>query len=503
VKNITTIGRVIATTTTPSLEKIDLVLNNNISVNIERGQFVNIHDKRGVSVLGIIAGIRKHNAYFETHHASIQTNVSRDFNAIFPIDEWEMVLAEVKLFGEVNKDEEKIGRVKYPVSPGSKVTIASSSVISQLLGLKQNGIYLGDLPQNKLEVKPELSRMLRKHLAILAISGAGKSYATSVLLEEIHKQGEICIFLVDPHGEYGPLISQWDDSSRIEIIKGSYVSIGVPDLSPWEIAEFIPEISSVQTRILSMIIKELREKQELYSLPDIIKYLELAENINQRTKEALTGWLYSLTSTYLFSSQSYPNFKEILSPGKIVVLDLADITNIRSRRMITLHFLKNLYSLRTKNLIPPIVFVIEEAHQFCPSTPHAITKKIIETIAREGRKFYASLCLISQRPVNMSVTALSQCNTNLILRIRNPYDLDFIGRISESIDRSSLNLLPSLDIGEALLVGEGINFPIFFRIRKRSVDSQEFSPDFETKAKYYYQNWKSKQKVENKDDHLL
>jgi DNA helicase HerA-like ATPase len=66
----------------------------------------------------------------------------------------------------------------------------------------------------------------------------------------------------------------------------------------------------------------------------------------------------------------------------------------------------------------------------------------------------------------MSVTALSQCNTNLILRIRNPYDLDFIGRTSESIDRPALNMLPSLDIGEALFVGEAINFPVLFQIRK-------------------------------------
>ena len=62
----------------------------------------------------------------------------------------------------------------------------------------------------------------------------------------------------------------------------------------------------------------------------------------------------------------------------------------------------------------------------------------------------------------MSVTALSQSNTNIMLRIRTPYDLDFLGRTSESIDRSVVNMLPSLDIGEALLVGEAINFPVFF-----------------------------------------
>ena len=89
----------------------------------------------------------------------------------------------------------------------------------------------------------------------------------------------------------------------------------------------------------------------------------------------------------------------------------------------------------------------------------------------------------------MSVTALSQCNTNLILRIRNPYDLDFIGRTSESIDRSALNILPSLDIGEALLVGEAIDFPVFFRIRKRQAHFSDNTPNFEEMTQKFKNNW--------------
>ena len=85
----------------------------------------------------------------------------------------------------------------------------------------------------------------------------------------------------------------------------------------------------------------------------------------------------------------------------------------------------------------------------------------------------------------MSVTALSQSNTNIMLHIRTPYDLDFLGRTSESIDRSVVNMLPSLDIGEALLVGEAINFPVFFRIRRRNNNFSDDTPSFEEMAENF------------------
>lgn len=85
----------------------------------------------------------------------------------------------------------------------------------------------------------------------------------------------------------------------------------------------------------------------------------------------------------------------------------------------------------------------------------------------------------------MSVTALSQSNTNIMLRIRTPYDLDFLGRTSESIDRSVLSMFPSLDIGEALLVGEAINFPVFFRIRRRNNNFSDDTPSFEEMAENF------------------
>lgn len=488
---MTLLGTVVATSDSPSLENITLILNKNTQSRIERGQFVGISKSNNQVVLGIITGIKKYNTYYETLDSSVQEIASRNYEAIFPIDEWESTQAEIKPLGELDLETKKSSRLKFPVSPGSKAFVASSSIVSNFLGLKENGLYLGDLPSNNVKIEVDLSRLLRKHLAILAISGAGKSYAASILLEEMLKKSKMSVLVIDPHGEYTGLTKA--RNTNIEVIKGSYISIGVPELSAWEISEFIPEISAVQTRVLENIVSNLRKEANiLYSLQDIIQRLDNSETVNTRTREALIGWLYSLNRTYLFSAESNPNFLEIIKPGKLVILDLSDIQSLRSRRIIVLHSLRKLYYYRTRGEIPPSLFVIEEAHQFCPESSRSISKRIIETVAREGRKFYTSLCLISQRPVNLSVTALSQCNTNLILRIRNPYDQDFIGKTSEGIDRSSLKMIPDLEIGEALLVGEAINYPTFFRIRTKIEREEDKSITLEKMADRYESTCRNK-----------
>ena len=63
---------------------------------------------------------------------------------------------------------------------------------------------------------------------------------------------------------------------------------------------------------------------------------------------------------------------------------------------------------------------------------------------------------------------ISQCNNKLILRITNPYDLDHIGKSAEGIDKQSQNMLTSLRVGEALLVGEATGYPVFFKVRQRN-----------------------------------
>ena len=151
-------------------------------------------------------------------------------------------------------------------------------------------------------------------------------------------------------------------------------------------------------------------------------------------------------------------------------MDLSPILDMNRKQLIVAYLSHRLFSLRREGKIPPTLLVVEEAHQFVPegvSGAEALARPIIETIAREGRKFGLGLCLISQRPVRLSTTALSQCNTHIILRVTNPYDLDHIKRSSEGIDERSARMITVLRPGEALIVGAAVRFPVFVRVRRR------------------------------------
>ncbi|MBO3757891.1 MAG: DUF87 domain-containing protein, partial [Candidatus Brockarchaeota archaeon] len=76
-------------------------------------------------------------------------------------------------------------RVSFPPSPGEKVYKADEKLLSEFLGLDENGLNVGKMEAHNLEVKLNLTKLFQKHLAILAISGSGKSYLASVFIEEI------------------------------------------------------------------------------------------------------------------------------------------------------------------------------------------------------------------------------------------------------------------------------------------------------------------------------
>ena len=83
----------------------------------------------------------------------------------------------------------------------------------------------------------------------------------------------------------------------------------------------------------------------------------------------------------------------------------------------------------------------------------------------------ACLCLISQRPKRLSTTALSQCNSKMILNIKNPYDLKHLMDSSEAITKEYASLISSLGVGEMLLMGTVVNYPVFIDVRERKFRS--------------------------------
>ena len=113
-----------------------------------------------------------------------------------------------------------------------------------------------------------------------------------------------------------------------------------------------------------------------------------------------------------------------------------------------------------------IQILLEEAHRYVQNDTdiHTIGYNIFDRITKEGRKYGVVLGLITQRPSELSTTALSQCSNYLILRMFHPDDLEIVKSISHSISSSDIEKLKSSRPGVALCFGNAFNVPTFAKI---------------------------------------
>jgi uncharacterized protein len=115
----------------------------------------------------------------------------------------------------------------------------------------------------------------------------------------------------------------------------------------------------------------------------------------------------------------------------------------------------------------PILLVYEEAHKYVPNSElmkYRSSKKSIERIAKEGRKYGVTLLLASQRPSEISETIFSQCNNFISMRLTNPVDQGYVKKLLPDTLGSLIDEMTSFKQGEALLVGESIVLPSIVQI---------------------------------------
>jgi len=480
-------GTVISTIDSPCTRKFSFVVKK----EVRKGQFVQVDTDDG-KLIGRVSDVFKTNRYFMRPDAVKEYESSgMSMSEIFPTENWEYLVAEVSPLGVFS--ENTFHEVSMPPSPGMSVKEPDLNILARFFGFDENGVELGIIPYHNIKVCLNMTRLLHKHLAILAISGAGKSYLTSVLIEELlDNKKPMSIVVIDTHGEYVSFAEDPNYAGRVIVIKPKDIKIGLPNLSVNQIAEFVPKLSFAQARELSRIMKNMEGE---YDIEKLICCIEKDKKVKTSTKDVLISVLTELEDLEIFDTVDKPGVNEIVKQGRLCVIDLSEIVSVRKKQIIVAYIAEKLFNARRAEKIPPFLFIVEEAHQFAPETAKkekAISRDIIQTIAREGRKFHACLCLISQRPIQLSTTALSQCNTQIILRITNPYDLDHIGKSSEGITKDVLSHISSLRTGTGLIVGEAVNFPVFVRIRKRRSKEPSIDLSLEQAIEEYEKNLNKK-----------
>src|SRR5262249_9844362 len=160
---------------------------------------------------------------------------------------------------------------------------------------------------------------------------------------------------------------------------------------------------------------------------------------------------------------------QIVRPGQASIIYLGGYDHLTQSTMVAL-VLKHLFEKRASlsDEIPPLLCVIEEAHNFIPSAgegqANTPSVEIIRKVITEGRKFGVGLLLISQRPSRLDETTLSQCNTYMIFRLVNPRDQAFVEKVMENLTRADSRLLPGFGPGQGIISGQGVRFPLLIQV---------------------------------------
>ena len=120
----------------------------------------------------------------------------------------------------------------------------------------------------------------------------------------------------------------------------------------------------------------------------------------------------------------------------------------------------------------PIVIVCDEAHLYLPSSAAStgpLEKRALENferIAKEGRKYGVGLMVVSQRPSDVSTTILSQCSNIISLRLANKTDQGVVKQLLPESLEGLMEVLPTLDVGEAVVVGDATLLPTRIKMSK-------------------------------------
>ena len=367
--------------------------------------------------------------------------------------------------------------------PGSDVKIAGAKFIKKVLGLKDNPrncAYIGLLRGYDMPLMLDINELVQRHVCILAKTGGGKSYISGDIIEELMKHNVTCM-IIDPHGEYGAMREPGNVTDlRFGVKPRGYADrimefgmIDAPGVKPLKFTfktldarDVLELLNSTDTRThlpaLKKAIDALREEKDLYSVKDLI------DKVNEQTSgrnPILVSELEYLDSIGLFAERG-SHIDDLIKKGMTTIINLKGV-GPDIQQMIVKRWSTMLFELRKMDRIPPMMMVVEEAHNYCPQAENTACRKALGTIASEGRKFGLGLMVISQRPAKIDKNVLSQCGTQIILKVTNPNDLKAIANSMEGLTNGMEQEIQGLPIGTALIVGAGIQTPMLAEVRPR------------------------------------
>ena len=401
------------------------------------------------------------------------------------------------------------------------------SVLSKNSQKVENSLELGKyVLDDSAKAFLDGNKFFQRHAAILGSTGSGKSWTVATILEQAANLPTSNLIVFDLHGEYAELsyarhlrIPGPDelDKSNDELLYLPYWLLNAEEMQSMFIdrSEFSAhnQVMAFQDAVIAEkkeLLKSLNKKDVLnaftidspvpFSLDNVIQRLKnLNEEMVQGTRGLKQGQFFGQFSRlftrlnsklsdkrygFLFNApqkeHQYNSMSRMvtklmdysLEKTQIKVIDFSEvpsdilpiIVGLVARIIYQIQF----WTERSKR--HPLALICDEAHLYLPekSGKNPVEIRAIEAferIAKEGRKYGVSLVIISQRPSDVSTTILSQCNNVIALRLTNGTDRQTVSKLMPESLESLLEVLPIMDVGEGVVVGDAVLLPSRIRIQ--------------------------------------
>jgi len=344
--------------------------------------------------------------------------------------------------------------------------------------------------------------LLGKHFAVLGSTGSGKSWTVAGMIQAILR---VCpaahVVLLDPHGEYAPAFGARAEALDLADLELPYWLMNFEEtaaiLAPGRDGRAYAEQAILKDALSTARQMWVASNGGIagpvtvdtpvpYRLADLVKLIDEAMGALNKPEgtapyRQLLARIESIRNDrrYAFLFQSLylrDNMDSVLgrllrfpvADRPVTVIDLSgvpsEIVDVVVSLFCRMLFEFGLWSERGRAV--PLLLVCEEAHRYVPASSaegFEPSRRAIDRIAKEGRKYGVSLGLVTQRPAELSPSALSQCGTVVALRLSNERDQAFVRNTLPEGSDWILASLPALATGEAIVIGEGVTLPMRVR----------------------------------------
>ena len=431
------------------------------------------------------------------------------------------VVAHVDFLGEGDRDATgrlthfRRGVTRFPI-PGCEVHPVTTNDLRSVFAAEDKAhIEIGTVyPTDDIRGALYIDPMLSKHFAILGSTGTGKSTAVALILHRISLLSpEGHIVMIDPHGEYSAAFKNCGELFNVDNLQLPYwlmnfeehceVLLTTSDAERQRDADILAKCllaARIKGKNLEQYGKVTVDSPIPYLLTDLSTILtnEMGKLDRagdtapfQRLKTKLDEIRADPRYTFMFSgmlvSDSMGSFlaKVFRLPSLGRPISIVDVSGVPSDiTSVVVSVLARMvfdYAIWSRNEPQrPLLLVCEEAHRYVPKDEHAngqAVRKILERIAKEGRKYGVSLGLITQRPSDLAEGVLSQCGTIISMRLNNDRDQACVRAAMPEGARGFLDAIPALRNRECIVCGEGVAIPIRVRFDDLEPEKRPASSD--------------------------